>query len=91
MTKRLFSMREEYSRLHMRFLRGYLPDYMMFEVIISLEWKVEDMWIGCYWKRRQTRACAWVTDYTYLWLCLIPCFPLMIRFGLVPDESELDY
>lgn len=34
------------------------------------EWKVEDAWIGAYWRRSE--------DAFDLWICLLPCVPLHI-------------
>ena len=42
-----------------------------------LEWKIEDMWVGAYWKPGYTQTDNgprwWWTD---IWICVIPCVPL---------------
>jgi hypothetical protein len=46
---------------------------------IVLEWKLEDFWIGAFWK---TTKCK--TDFgeklfsVDIWVCLVPCLPLHI-------------
>lgn len=42
---------------------------------IKLEWKVQDLWLGAYWKRN--RLC------TEIWVCLIPCVPIHITLWRV--------
>lgn len=37
-----------------------------------LEWKLQDFWIGAFWKR--TGNCV------DLWVCLIPCVPLHVSW-----------
>ena len=44
---------------------------------ITLEWKLEDMWIGIFWRR-------YGVSYLFgkgidVWVCLVPCCPLHIR------------
>lgn len=38
---------------------------------IRLEWKINDFWIGCFWRRFDSGA--WD-----VWLCLVPCLPIHI-------------
>ena len=38
----------------------------------QLEFKLEDMWIGAYWRRG---SLSWD-----LWICLVPCVPLHISW-----------
>lgn len=38
----------------------------------QLEWKMQDMWIGAFWKR--TGNCV------DLWVCLLPCVPLHLSW-----------
>lgn len=40
----------------------------MHRVILRLEFKIQDMWIGVFWDLRGS-------DF-HLWMCLVPCFPL---------------
>lgn len=35
---------------------------------IQLEFKLEDLWVGMYWKRSE--------DRTDVWVCLLPCLPI---------------
>lgn len=41
------------------------------------EWKIEDMWVGVFWKRgyATTSRCP-VHLWTDVWICFVPCFPL---------------
>lgn len=52
----------------------------------ALEWKLEDCWVGAFWKRSElalTRAGrdgglgGGVID---IWICLIPCLPIHLTF-----------
>ncbi len=38
---------------------------------VSLEWKLQDLWIGAYWDNR--------TYIFHLWICIIPCVPIHIE------------
>jgi hypothetical protein len=38
----------------------------------QLEWKLQDFWIGAFWKRQG--------NCIDLWLCLLPCVPLHISW-----------
>lgn len=42
------------------------------EIHVELEWKLQDFWIGAFWKR--TGNCI------DLWVCLLPCVPLHISW-----------
>lgn len=44
---------------------------------VHLEFQSGDLWIGIYWTRRSD---AWGKSRLELWLCLIPCLPLHLRF-----------
>jgi len=35
---------------------------------VCIEFKLEDMWIGLFWKHKYREI--------DIWLCLIPCFPI---------------
>lgn len=35
------------------------------------EWKLEDFWIGVFWKNQE--------DVLDVWVCLLPCVPLHVR------------
>lgn len=41
-------------------------------LMVSLEWKVQDLWIGAFWK-------AEYGEFD-LWICLLPCLPIHISF-----------
>lgn len=46
----------------------------------QFEWKLEDLWVGAFWKR---------TGGTIdLWLCLIPCVPLHVSWGWSQIEGQ---
>lgn len=46
----------------------------------QFEWKLEDFWVGAFWKR---------TGGTIdLWLCLIPCVPLHVSWGWSQIEGQ---
>lgn len=48
---------------------------------IRLEFKIEDMWVGLFWRRKR-----WHGDpqsggpciQTDVWICLVPCLPIHI-------------
>lgn len=37
---------------------------------VCLEWKLQDMWVGAFWKRQ-----GHVFD---AWICLLPCLPIHV-------------
>jgi len=41
---------------------------------LSIEFKLEDMWIGAYWRHDI------VYGLRHLWICLIPCIPIHITW-----------
>ena len=43
---------------------------------ISLEFKLEDLWVGIYWRRDKH---YWLN---HIWICLIPCFPIHISWDI---------
>lgn len=45
------------------------------ELSVGLERKLEDFWIGAYWK--------WSVERLDVWICLLPCLPLHIVWQLV--------
>lgn len=62
---------------------------------IRIEFKVQDCWIGVFWRREVDE----VTDYggsvaavfitQHIWICLVPCFPLHIWWTpKVGDDYE---
>lgn len=52
-------------------------------VALTLEWKVEDFWVGAFWKLER-RMSALQFD---LWICLLPCLP--IHFKLIKLKRPL--
>jgi len=38
---------------------------------VYLEWKLPDLWIGCFWMR-----CEGMLN---IWICLLPCLPVHIK------------
>lgn len=56
-------------------IRGATPSHAL---EVRLEWKAQDMWIGCYAdKRRHVSG----QRYVDVWLCLLPCLPLHILYA----------
>ncbi len=43
-----------------------------FEWRIGLEFKLQDFWIGAFWKR--------IGNCVDLWICILPCLPLHISW-----------
>jgi len=39
---------------------------------ISIEFKLQDLWIGAFWKR--------IGNCVDLWVCLVPCVPIHISW-----------
>ena len=70
------------------------------------EWKPQDLWIGCYWKRTRPRWIdpetagdgelwlATVAQRIDIWTCLIPCVPLHVYFQwgerLMTEQETID-
>jgi hypothetical protein len=40
---------------------------------VRLEFKLEDFWIGVFWKRSQVA--------THVWICLLPCLPIHLTIS----------
>lgn len=50
---------------------------------IALEWKVEDCWVGAFWKRARLLSVPEpATDghMIDIWVCLLPCLPIHLTF-----------
>lgn len=46
---------------------------------LALEWKVEDCWVGVFWKRAE--ILVWPmrqASEVSIWICLLPCLPIHI-------------
>lgn len=49
---------------------------------ITWEFKLEDMWIGVFWRKQVTHPMIDEMDTNHqfdLWICIIPCFPIHIQ------------
>lgn len=42
---------------------------------LRFEWKVQDLWLGVFWKHNTMR--------TDIWICLLPCVPLHVSIWRV--------
>jgi hypothetical protein len=63
----------------MRILAGHLiganGPYTINFVYITLQFKLQDMWIGAYWHDEST-----INRIEYsIWICLLPMLPICIR------------
>ncbi len=47
---------------------------------ITLEFKLEDLWIGAYWRKDI------VYKLYHLWICIIPCFPIHLTWDIKIDN-----
>lgn len=45
----------------------------------TFEYKLEDFWIGAFWKVESDPKYR-LFDRLDVWICLIPCFPLHLMF-----------
>lgn len=47
------------------------------------EWKLEDLWIGVFWKTDRTQTFD-------IWICILPCLPLHGTrwFQIHPDSNH---
>lgn len=43
---------------------------------IRLEYKLQDMWIGLFWRRHGSGGDVWI--------CLLPCLPIHISWDEIP-------
>lgn len=54
---------------------------MLNNIKIKLEFKLEDFWIGVFWKRKpRWEELRYVGKDLHIWICIIPCFPIHINF-----------
>lgn len=49
---------------------------------IEIQFKLQDMWIGLYWKHRYEYNFEFQCNYYDFYICLIPCFPIHIYYDL---------
>lgn len=47
---------------------------------IRLEFKIQDLWIGIFWKKK-------IRLYN-IWICVIPCFPIHVKFAIWPNYED---
>ncbi len=52
------------------------------EMKAKLEFKLQDLWIGAFWKRDHTNSIQ------HLWICLVPCLPLHIQWKCDREASR---
>lgn len=59
---------------------------------IRLEFKLEDMWVGVFWKHGfATLDSGKKKLWTDIWLCLLPCLPVhltVVHKTFIPFESN---
>lgn len=61
--------------------RAVWPNGYSQKLSISIQWNLEDFWIGAFWKRE----CSELT----VWVCLLPCLPIRFHYtrshgGIIP-------
>ncbi len=62
-----------------------MRDYKFKKLKVTLEFKIQDFWIGAYWKsEKNVFNCEKIF---HLYLCLIPCFPLHIQIVKGKDHK----
>lgn len=61
------------------------------KVTISFEWKLEDLWVGVFWRKSQEQVghafaggsrsalIPVIAHNLDVWVCLLPCLPIHIR------------
>jgi hypothetical protein len=48
-------------------------------ITARLEWKLEDVWVGAFWRRTYCTTDAGKKALaTEIWICLLPCIPLHV-------------
>ena len=54
---------------------------------ICLEYKLEDIWIGLFWRKGKTCMAQGAPSYALpicklveVWICLVPCFPIHLQW-----------
>lgn len=56
--------------------------------MIRLEFKIQDLWIGAFWKRdigyviNESEYIEEKVIIQHLWICLVPCFPIHIQWRI---------
>jgi hypothetical protein len=62
----------------LRWERGVVGDGHGYsaKLSISLCWKLQDMWIGVFWRRHDCNP----TNGWLAWFCLLPCLPIRLSY-----------
>lgn len=60
---------------------------LSWRLTFALEWKVEDAWIGAFWKRTDVSGPVLPAIGWDLWVCLLPCLPLHFWWYRVGDPA----
>ena len=58
---------------------------MIRRVNVKLEFKLQDMWIGIFWKGEQY---DWHTSWLHIWICILPMFPIHIIIEKEHNKSK---
>jgi hypothetical protein len=56
----------------------------------TIEFKPQDLWIGCYWKKHPDCRRIWYGPFRVkmdLWICIIPTLPIHLMFGTLADQK----
>jgi len=49
------------------------------EGALSVEWKLQDLWVGVFWKR--------VGNSWDVWVCLLPCLPIHLSCWRIKEQA----
>lgn len=64
----------------------------------AVEFKVEDLWIGLYWRRMRSPLCGLTAGKRYrlvdrervdVWICVLPCLPVHLWWWRDCDRRGL--
>lgn len=61
---------------------------------VQFEWKIEDLWIGVFWRHGYAQFDAGDRRmFTDVWICLVPCCPLHVTIlhsldGLFREDQQ---
>jgi len=56
---------------------------------ISLEFKIEDCWVGAFWKTNNIQTVEGDVKFsTDIWICLLPCLPIHITYFWYPTINH---
>lgn len=48
----------------------------------AVEFKLEDAWVGAFWKEKR--------GIMHLWICLLPCLPLHVQWDRHPKTRDIE-